>query len=92
MEKTINLASGIEKFVAIVSHCSERDKVLETNQQLRMTSEYTCPTVAVLALHLIIDLYDEGLSDKANITRITTILEAAAFDLMDLSRLIKERA
>jgi hypothetical protein len=79
----------IEKFVAVVSHCSERDKVLETIQTLRTTKDYKCPTVSVFALHLIFDLYSEGSSRQANVNRITTNLEAAADELSHFSKLIK---
>jgi hypothetical protein len=84
------MKQGIEKFIAVVSHCSERDKVLEVIRQLRMTSAYKCPTADVFALHLIFDLYGEDSSLQANINRITTNLEAAADELNHLSKLIRQ--
>ena len=80
---------GIDKFLRVVSHCTERDKVLEAIQQLRHTKDYKCPTVSVFALHLIVDLYGEDSSREANINRITTNLEAAAAELNHLSQRIK---
>jgi hypothetical protein len=85
----MNATRGIEKFIAVVSHCSERDKVLETLQTLRMTSAYKCPTASVFALHVILDLYGEDSSQQANINRITTNLETAADELVYLSKLLK---
>jgi hypothetical protein len=76
------MKQGIEKFIAVVSHCPDHDKVLEVIRQLQMTSAYKCPTASVFALHVILDLYDEGSSDDANITHITTRLEAVAQELL----------
>jgi hypothetical protein len=89
MEKAMNLTSGIENFVAVVSHCPERDEVLKTIQSLRTTKDYKCPTISVFALHLIVDLYSEDSSRQANVNRITTNLEAAADELLHLSQRIK---
>lgn len=88
----MKLATGIEKFIALVSHCSECDKVLEKLQQLRTTKTYSCLSAKVYALHLMLDLYSEDSGPQANVNRITTNLEAAAYDLLNLSRRIKERA
>ncbi len=65
---------------------SERERVLETLQFLRMTKHYKSPTRSVFALHLILDLYDEDSSDQANIVRIMTNLEVAADELLHLSK------
>jgi hypothetical protein len=89
MEKAMKLVSGVENFVAVVSHCSERDKVLEAIRFLRMAKNYKCPTVSTFALHLIVDLYDEDSSLQANINRMTTNLEAAAHELLYVSKRIK---
>jgi hypothetical protein len=89
MEKAMNLTSSIENFVAVVSHCSERDKVLKAIQSLRTTRDYKCPTADVFALHLIVDLYGEDSSRQANINRMTTNLEAAADELLHLSKRIE---
>jgi hypothetical protein len=83
---------GIEKFLAQVSRCTDKDKVLETIKHLKATTDYKCPPVSVFALHLILDLYSEDSSLQANINRMTVSLEAAAHDLLRLSQLIKERA
>lgn len=83
---------GIDQFLGLVSHCAERDKVIEAVQTLRLSSDYKCPTASVVALHLILELYDDGSSREANIRRITTNLEAAADELNHLSKRIRERA
>lgn len=80
---------GINKFLGVVSHCSERDKVLEAIQHLRHTKDYKCPSPSVFALHLMLDLYGEDSSLEANIVRMTTNLEAAAYDLLHLSKRLK---
>lgn len=85
----MNATRGIEKFIAVVSHCSERDKVFEAIHHLRMTKDYKCPTADVFALHLIVDLYGEDSSLQANINRISTNLEAAADELNYLSKQMK---
>jgi hypothetical protein len=82
-------SQGIDKFLGAVSHCTERDKVLEAIKGLRHTKGYKCPTVSVFALHLILDLYGEDSSQQANVNRITTNLEAAADDLIHLSKRLK---
>lgn len=80
---------SIEKFLAVVSHCSEMDKVLETIHHLRASKNYKCPAANVFALHLIVDLYSEDSSRAANVNRITTNLEAAADTLAHFSKLLK---
>jgi hypothetical protein len=59
------IPQGLEKFVAVVTHCSERDNVLEAIQSLRTTKDYKCLTVSVFALHLMIDLYGEDSSQSS---------------------------
>jgi hypothetical protein len=66
----MHLASGIEKFVVVVSHCSEPYEVLKEIQSLSTTRDDQCPTISGFALHLIPDLYDESSSLEANINRI----------------------
>jgi hypothetical protein len=90
--RTDAVRTDLEKFIAIVSHCSERDKVLEAIRYLRRTKDYKCPTASVFALHLILELYSEDSSGEANMNRITTNLEAAADELNHLSKVIRERA
>jgi hypothetical protein len=80
---------GIEMFLGVVSKCAERGRVLETIQGLRMAKNYKCPTISVFALHQIFDLYDEDSSHQANINRITTNLEAAANELLHISKCIR---
>jgi hypothetical protein len=81
---------SIETFLDVVSKCAERSQVIESIKQLRSTKGYKCPSVSVFALHLILDLYGEDSSQQANINRITTNLEAAAGDLVHLSRRLRE--
>jgi hypothetical protein len=83
------LQPGIETFLGVVSHCKERQKVIEAIKGLRHTRDYKCPSPSVFALHLIVDLYSEDSSLQANIARITTNLEAAADELLHLSQRIK---
>lgn len=83
---------GVEKLVAVVSHCSERDKLLEAIHAFQRTKAYKCPTAKVFALHVILDLYNEDSSDKANLTRIATNLEAASHELLYLSKRLKSLA
>jgi hypothetical protein len=83
------LQPDIETFLGVVSHCKERREVIEAIKVLRHTKDYKCPSSAVLALHLIVDLYGEDSSLQANINRITTNLEAAADELNYLSKQMK---
>jgi hypothetical protein len=83
------LQPGIETFLGVVSHCKERREVFEAIKGLRHTKDYKCPSSAVFALHLILDLYGEDSSCQANINRITTNLEAAADELFHLSKRLK---
>jgi hypothetical protein len=82
-------ARGIEKFLAVVTHCPDHAKVLESLQLLQRTEHYHCPTVSVFALHLILDLYSEASSLEANVNRITLNLEVAADELNYFSQCIK---
>ena len=56
------MRAGIEKFIAVVSRFTERDKVLETLHALRRTKEYKFPTASMFALHVILDLYSDDSS------------------------------
>jgi hypothetical protein len=83
------LQPGIETFLGVVSHCRERQEVFEAIKGLRHAKDYKCPSSAVFALHLILDLYGEDSSLQANINRITTNLEVAADELNYLSKQMK---
>jgi hypothetical protein len=83
------LQPGIETFLGVVSHCKERQKVVEAIKGLRHMKDYKCPSPSVFALHLILELYGEDSSLQANIVRITTNLEAAADELNHFSKVIK---
>ena len=80
---------GIEKFLEAIVGCADRDEVARQVETLRGSSDYRCPAPSVLATHLVFDLYSEGSSDQANINRITTNLEAAADELLQISKLIR---
>jgi hypothetical protein len=79
----------IEMFLGIVSKCADRTQVIESIRQLRTTKEYECPPMSVFALHVILDLYDEDSSLQANINRMTVSLEAAAHELLHISKCIR---
>jgi hypothetical protein len=85
----MNAQAGIETFVAVVSHCSEREEVLQAIRSLRTTKDYPHPKISVFALHLILDLYDADSSREANVNRISTNLEAAAYTLLHFSKRLK---
>jgi hypothetical protein len=83
-------SQSLEAFLRVVSHCTEQDKVQGLIKHLRRTSDYKCPTASVFALHIILDLYDQDSSREANVRRITTNLEAAADELLHLSKRINQ--
>ena len=60
-------------------------------QRARATQGYLCPTASDLAVHLILELYDQGSSPTANITRISSNLELAAEKLLYFSRRIRAK-
>lgn len=62
--------------------------LLELLQQTKESQRHL-PLPALIALYSVQDLYDQGSSDKANVRRITTNLEAAADELLAMSKLIK---
>ena len=80
---------GIEKFLEAIVGCADRDEVARQVKTLRGSSDYRCPVPSVLATHLVFDLYSEVSSDQANINRITTNLDAAADELLQISKLIR---
>lgn len=58
-------------------------------QQVHQSQSHRCATASSLAMHLILELYDQGSSDHANILRISSNLEMVAEELLYLSRRIK---
>ena len=80
---------GIKKFLGTIVGCADRDEVARQVKTLRSSGDYRCPAPSVLATHLVLDLYSEGSSDEANVNRITTNLEAAADELLQISKLIR---
>ncbi|MGL4610760.1 MAG: hypothetical protein ACRCYY_13950 [Trueperaceae bacterium] len=69
----------------------QSDLALEWLERLEAfkATEACAPVSSLLASYLVTDLYSEQSSDEANINRITTNLEAAAEDLIMISKLIR---
>jgi hypothetical protein len=79
---------SFEKLINLVHHAQESLSILKTLEGAASTTKCP-PPVSLLATHVVRDLYDEFSSDDANINRITTNLEAAANDLLLISKLIR---
>ncbi len=60
-------------------------------QPLRQRKGYLCPAASDLAIHLILELYDQASTPQANITRISSNLELAAEELLFMSRRIRAK-
>jgi hypothetical protein len=86
----INLSR--EKFIAVVQQAKASLEVLEQLETAKMQTEKCPPVSSLLATYLITDLYSKQSSNEANINRITTNLEAAADDLLMISKLIRSLA
>jgi hypothetical protein len=81
-----------EKFIELVQQAKASLKLLE-RLELAKGQEGKCPPISsLIASYLICDLYSEHSSNEANINRITTNLEAAADDLIMMSKLIRSLA
>jgi hypothetical protein len=80
---------SFDHFVSIIHHANESLELLATLEKAK-TSDYKCPPPSsVLVTQILSDLYNEASSDEANINRITTNLEAAANDILMMSKLIR---
>lgn len=81
-----------EKFIEIVQQAEDSLEVLQYLEAAKAESDKCPPMSSLLASYLITDLYSEQSSNEANINRITTNLEAAADDLLMISKLIRSLA
>ena len=93
MIMTLNKARALEdtkeRLLTIASRSITPEESQVFIQQLRDSSARGINLSAALALYLIDDLCDDDSTDKANLNRVTTNLEAAAEDLLTMSRLMK---
>ena len=93
MIMTLNRARALEdtkeRLLTIASRSITPEESQAFIQQLRDSSARGINLSAALALYLIDDLCDDDSTDKANLNRVTTNLEAAAEDLLTMSRLMK---
>lgn len=80
---------NLRKLLHAVSHCPESELVAQSLETFKLTAAYRCPAPAVLAIHMILDLYSESSDERANIDRIALNLETAADDLLHMSRLLR---
>jgi hypothetical protein len=80
---------SLESFLSIVQQSKESLEVLEQLEIAKTHSDKCPPVSSLLASYLISDLYSEQSSNEANINRITTNLDAAADDLMMISKLVR---
>jgi len=81
--------TDIGTFMDVACHPSERETLVDfVNNYQAANSKHVSPAAA-LALYLIQDLYSHSSSDEANANRITMNLEAAADDLLTMSKIIK---
>jgi hypothetical protein len=79
----------LEAFTEVVQQAKESLELLEHLETAKFKSEKCPPVSSLLASYLITDLYSSHSSNEANINRITTNLEAAADDLIMMSKLIR---
>jgi hypothetical protein len=81
----------LEDFIKHIPKAHEAQTFLQLFQQ-KEDPLHSIPLPSLIALYLIHDLYDLASSDKANLMRITTSLEAAANDLLLFRKLMKNVA
>lgn len=82
----------LESYLEVVQQAKESLELLEHLEVAKGQSDKCPPVSSLLASYLIADLYSEHSSNEANINRITTNLEAAADDLVMISKLIRSLA
>lgn len=80
---------SLEAYIEVVQQAKESLELLEHLEVAKAQSDKCPPVSSLLASYLIVDLYSEHSSNEANINRITTNLEAAADDLVMISKLIR---
>ena len=80
---------SLENLLDQVTGCHEREAVLGELLLLRSKRRYRCSSAAILAYNMMLELYSEGSSDKANVERIGAGLEMAAAELRQLSQRLR---
>lgn len=73
----------------VVCHPSERKTLVDFVKTYQAANHTSVSPAAALAIYVIQDLYSNSSSDEANINRITMNLEAAADDLLTMSKMVK---
>jgi hypothetical protein len=81
-----------EAFTEVIQQAEASLELLEYLEVAKGQTDKCPPISSLLASYLITDLYSQQSSNEANINRITTNLEAAADDLMMISKLIRSLA
>jgi hypothetical protein len=80
---------NLDTYIQIVQQAKESLELLALLEEAKGETDKCPPASSLLASYLITDLYSEQSTDEANINRITTNLEAAADDLLMMSKLIR---
>jgi hypothetical protein len=80
---------NMESFIKVVQQAKESLELLSTLEVAKGNHDKCPPASSLIAAYLINDLYSPHSSNEANINRITTNLEAAADDLVMISKLIR---
>jgi hypothetical protein len=80
---------SLETYLSVIQQAKESLELLEHLRVAKGQSDKCPPISSLIASYLITDLYSEHSSNEANINRITTNLEAAADDLVMVSKLIR---
>jgi hypothetical protein len=80
---------NLDAYIHVVQQAKESLELLALLEEAKGETDKCPPVSSILASYLITDLYSEQSSDEANINRITTNLEAAADDLLMMSKLIR---
>jgi hypothetical protein len=80
---------NLDTYIHVVQQAKESLELLALLEEAKGETDKCPPVSSLLASYLITDLYSEQSTDEANINRITTNLEAAADDLLMMSKLIR---
>jgi hypothetical protein len=80
---------NLDAYIHVVQQAKESLELLALLEEAKGETDKCPPVSSLLASYLITDLYSEQSTDEANINRITTNLEAAADDLLMMSKLIR---
>ena len=81
--------TDIETFLDVACHRSERETIVNFVKAYQASNPKNVSPAAALAVYVINDLFSESSSDEANVNRVTTNLEAAADDLLTMSKMLK---